>query len=226
MHVWIWPVVFPWSHPISPRRSMAKYPPNTFSKMVQSWCKLTVVYFITELPTKRHCGDGYPKQIQAGIGQVDHEEPHCRDSGPSKRNQQEGSLATKNEDLQTQWDDGCSVFISNLSFSLQEPEEQLRNTFQTCGTIKQVRPVFSGRGTFRGYCYVQFQDPLAVAAALKLDRQELDGRPMFVSPCIDKKKNQDFKVSLLDSRNCVVNWMRKKMFPIWAYYRIVKTQNI
>uniref|UniRef100_A0A673GQ77 Spliceosome associated factor 3, U4/U6 recycling protein n=1 Tax=Sinocyclocheilus rhinocerous TaxID=307959 RepID=A0A673GQ77_9TELE len=39
-----------------------------------------------------------------------------------------------------------------------------------------------------------FEDRLAVPEALKLDRQEVDGRPMYVSPCVDKNKNPDFKV--------------------------------
>uniref|UniRef100_A0A8C1MED9 Spliceosome associated factor 3, U4/U6 recycling protein n=1 Tax=Cyprinus carpio TaxID=7962 RepID=A0A8C1MED9_CYPCA len=41
---------------------------------------------------------------------------------------------------------------------------------------------------------VFFEDRLAVPEALKLDRKEVDGRPMYVSPCVDKNKNPDFKV--------------------------------
>lgn len=87
-----------------------------------------------------------------------------------------------------------SVFVSNLAFSLVNPEDRLKAAFGSCGTVAQVRPVFSAKGAFRGYCYVQFEDELAAQEALKLDRQEVDGRPMFVSPCVDKSKNPDFKV--------------------------------
>ncbi|TSW89613.1 Squamous cell carcinoma antigen recognized by T-cells 3 [Bagarius yarrelli] len=90
--------------------------------------------------------------------------------------------------------DSNSVFVSNLAFNLEDPEGKIKSTFGSCGTVVQVRPVFSVKGAFRGYCYVQFQDELAAREALKLDRQEVDGRPMFVSPCIDKSKNPDFKV--------------------------------
>lgn len=90
--------------------------------------------------------------------------------------------------------DEASVFVSNLSFNLEDPEGKLRTLFQGCGTIEQVRPVFAAKGVFRGYCYVQFEDRLAVSEALKLDRKEVDGRPMYVSPCVDKNKNPDFKV--------------------------------
>uniref|UniRef100_A0A8C2A4A6 Spliceosome associated factor 3, U4/U6 recycling protein n=1 Tax=Cyprinus carpio TaxID=7962 RepID=A0A8C2A4A6_CYPCA len=90
-------------------------------------------------------------------------------------------------------DENC-VFVSNLAFNLDDPEGKLRALFQGCGTVQQVRPVFSMNGVFRGYCYVQFEDRLAVPEALKLDRKEVDGRPMYVSPCVDKNKNPDFKV--------------------------------
>uniref|UniRef100_A0AAQ5XZ31 RRM domain-containing protein n=1 Tax=Amphiprion ocellaris TaxID=80972 RepID=A0AAQ5XZ31_AMPOC len=90
--------------------------------------------------------------------------------------------------------DNTSVFISNLAYTLEEPESKLRTLFETCGPITQIRPVFSNKGTFKGYCYVQFESPVSVPEALKLDRREVEGRPMFVSPCVDKNKNPDFKV--------------------------------
>lgn len=90
--------------------------------------------------------------------------------------------------------DNCSVFISNLAYTLEEPEAKLRSLFETCGPIKQVRPVFNNKSTFKGYGYVQFESPMSVSEALKLDRKEVEGRPMFVSPCVDKSKNPDFKV--------------------------------
>ncbi|XP_046872792.1 squamous cell carcinoma antigen recognized by T-cells 3 isoform X1 [Hypomesus transpacificus] len=90
--------------------------------------------------------------------------------------------------------DDCSVFVSNLAYTLAEPEARLREQFHPCGPISQVRLVFAGNGTFRGYGYVQFEGRASVAEALKLDRKLVNGRPMFVSPCVDKSKNPDFKV--------------------------------
>ncbi|XP_062873826.1 squamous cell carcinoma antigen recognized by T-cells 3 [Trichomycterus rosablanca] len=90
--------------------------------------------------------------------------------------------------------DSNSVFVSNLSFDLDDPEGKMKEAFGSCGTVVQVRLVYAATGTFRGYCYVQFEDELAAREALKLDRQKVDGRPMFVSPCVDKSKNPDFKV--------------------------------
>uniref|UniRef100_A0A8C3AMJ5 Spliceosome associated factor 3, U4/U6 recycling protein n=1 Tax=Cyclopterus lumpus TaxID=8103 RepID=A0A8C3AMJ5_CYCLU len=90
--------------------------------------------------------------------------------------------------------DNSSVFISNLAYTLEEPEAKLRTQFETCGPVKQIRPVFGTKGNFKGYCYVQFESTVSVAEALKLDRREVEGRPMFVSPCVDKNKNPDFKM--------------------------------
>lgn len=107
----------------------------------------------------------------------------------------DGDAAEKqNDDKSELRDDCCSVFISNLAFTLQEPEATLKALFESCGSIAQVRPIFGHRGVFRGYCYVQFESPASVTEALKLDRREVEGRPMFVSPCVDKNKNPDFKV--------------------------------
>lgn len=90
--------------------------------------------------------------------------------------------------------DNSSVFISNLAYTLEEPEAKLRTLFETCGPINQIRLVFSNKGNFKGYGYVQFESTVSVPEALKLDRREVEGRPMFVSPCVDKNKNPDFKV--------------------------------
>uniref|UniRef100_A0A4W5M8F6 Spliceosome associated factor 3, U4/U6 recycling protein n=1 Tax=Hucho hucho TaxID=62062 RepID=A0A4W5M8F6_9TELE len=89
--------------------------------------------------------------------------------------------------------DDCSVFISNLAFSMEDPEKRLKELFESCGPVQSVRPVYAAKG-FRGYCYVQFEGKTFVPEALKMDRREVDGRPMFVSPCVDKNKNPDFKV--------------------------------
>ncbi|KAI6076204.1 Squamous cell carcinoma antigen recognized by T-cells 3 [Aix galericulata] len=76
----------------------------------------------------------------------------------------------------------------------EEPEVKLKELFESCGEVEQIRPVFSNKGTFRGYCYVEFKDEKSALQALGLDRKVVEGRPMFVSPCVDKNKNPDFKV--------------------------------
>ncbi|XP_052023807.1 squamous cell carcinoma antigen recognized by T-cells 3 isoform X3 [Apodemus sylvaticus] len=90
--------------------------------------------------------------------------------------------------------DSVTVFVSNLPYSIEEPEEKLRPLFEACGEVVQIRPIFSNRGDFRGYCYVEFKEEKSARQALELDRKNVEGRPMFVSPCVDKSKNPDFKV--------------------------------
>lgn len=95
--------------------------------------------------------------------------------------------------------DSITVFVSNLPYSMGEPEAQLRPLFEACGEVAEIRPIFSNRGDFRGYCYVEFKEEKSALQALELDRKNVEGRPMFVSPCVDKSKNPDFKVGLCKS---------------------------
>lgn len=120
-----------------------------------------------------------------------------RNAPPVAKKAQQGAVSAgqrRSDDNPELRNDDNSVFISNLSYTLEEPEAKLRTLFETCGPLKNIRPVFSNKGTFKGYCYVQFESAVSVPEALKLDRQEVEGRPMFVSPCVDKNRNPDFKV--------------------------------
>ncbi|XP_044137317.1 squamous cell carcinoma antigen recognized by T-cells 3 [Bufo gargarizans] len=90
--------------------------------------------------------------------------------------------------------ENITVFVSNLPYNLPDPEQQLRKVFSGCGEISQVRVVYNNNGTFRGYCYVEFTEEKNALDALTMDRHVFKGRPMYVSPCVDKNKNPDFKV--------------------------------
>lgn len=92
-----------------------------------------------------------------------------------------------------------TVFVSNLSYNMAEPEAKLHGLFTSCGEVCDVRAIYSNKGTFRGYCYVEFRDERSALQAFELDRTIVEGRPMFVSPYVDKSKNPDFKVPLLPS---------------------------
>ncbi|XP_004636339.1 squamous cell carcinoma antigen recognized by T-cells 3 isoform X2 [Octodon degus] len=114
---------------------------------------------------------------------------------PSK--QKEKAAALKRDMPKVSHDsskDSITVFLSNLPYSMGEPEVKLRPLFEACGEVAEIRPIFSNRGDFRGYCYVEFKDEKSALQALELDRKNVEGRPMFVSPCVDKSKNPDFKV--------------------------------
>lgn len=166
-----------------------------------------------ELPSKRLRGEedvgstATEELMETESGLFGRRAPPPRKSEPPgfRKNQQGLSEALRlpQDESKEQRKDENSVFVSNLAFNMEDPEGKLRTLFQGCGTVQQVRPVFTPKGVFRGYCYVQFEDRLAVPEALKLDRQEVDGRPMYVSPCVDKNKNPDFKVS----RMCTAEFM-------------------
>lgn len=108
-------------------------------------------------------------------------------------------VATRNKVLHDNSKDDLTVFVSNLAYSMHDPEDRIKEIFASFGQIADIRLVYSNRGHFRGYCYVEFKEKEAAINALKLDRQELEGRPMFISPCVDKAKNPEFKVTLLIS---------------------------
>ncbi|XP_054466241.1 squamous cell carcinoma antigen recognized by T-cells 3 [Anoplopoma fimbria] len=153
--------------------------------------------------TKRHRGNGdqtREEHMETESGLFGRNAPPGYKPGPpgAKRAQQRAAATghkPNDDDVKPELrNDKSSVFISNLAYTLEEPEAKLRTLFETCGPIDQIRPVFSTKGAFKGYCYVQFESTVSVAEALKLDRREVDGRPMFVSPCVDKNKNPDFKV--------------------------------
>ncbi|XP_062890196.1 squamous cell carcinoma antigen recognized by T-cells 3 [Mobula hypostoma] len=107
---------------------------------------------------------------------------------------QKAVAATRNKVLHDNSKDDLTVFVSNLAYSMPSPEERMKEIFESFGQIADIRPVYSNRGHFRGYCYVEFKEKVAAANALTVDRRELEGRPMFVSPCVDKAKNPEFKV--------------------------------
>uniref|UniRef100_A0A671N6G1 Squamous cell carcinoma antigen recognized by T-cells 3-like n=1 Tax=Sinocyclocheilus anshuiensis TaxID=1608454 RepID=A0A671N6G1_9TELE len=156
-----------------------------------------------ELPSKRLRGEedfgstATEELMETESGLFGRRAPPRKTEPPGFRKNQQGSSEAPRQPQDVSKEprkDENSVFVSNLAFNLDDPDGKLRTLFQGCGTVQQVRPVFSMKGVFRGYCYVQFEDRLAVPEALKLDRQEVDGRPMYVSPCVDKNKNPDFKV--------------------------------
>ncbi|XP_029295077.1 spliceosome associated factor 3, U4/U6 recycling protein [Cottoperca gobio] len=149
---------------------------------------------------KRHRGNGdhaSEEYMETETGRFGRNAPPgYKPAQHGNKRAQQGSAAaqTQNDEKPELRNDNSSVFISNLAYTLEEPEAKLRSLLETCGPIKQVRPVFGTKGTFKGYGYVQFESTASVSEALKLDRQEVEGRPMFVSPCVDKNKNPDFKV--------------------------------
>ncbi|XP_030815076.1 squamous cell carcinoma antigen recognized by T-cells 3 isoform X2 [Camarhynchus parvulus] len=149
-----------------------------------------------ELPSKRHRGEGdgmLPEEdMEVETGLFGRSEKPDGPAAPKEK------ASTSRKDIPKVFHDSSkdkvTVFVSNLSYTMAEPEAKLRELFGSCGEVVEVRAVFNNKGTFRGYCYVQFGEEEAARQALALDRTAVEGRPMFVSPCVDKNKNPDFKV--------------------------------
>ncbi|NXM36323.1 SART3 protein, partial [Oxyruncus cristatus] len=151
-----------------------------------------------ELPSKRHRGEGdgvLPEEdMEVETGLFGRSAP-AKPDGPANPKEK---ASTSRKDIPKVFHDSSkdkvTVFVSNLAYTMAEPEAKLRELFGSCGEVAEIRPVFSNKGTFRGYCYVQFKEEESAVQALGLDRTAVEGRPMFVSPCVDKNKNPDFKV--------------------------------
>ncbi|XP_006640406.1 squamous cell carcinoma antigen recognized by T-cells 3 [Lepisosteus oculatus] len=153
----------------------------------------------SEQPMKKHKGEGDQGFRDAGEEAMETETGLFGRKAPLAKTSEVSAgkkpqVAAAKQGNQDKRNDRKSVFVSNLAFTLEDPETKIRDFFERCGPVEEVRPVYKQNGTFRGYCYVQFEDQKTVPEALKLDRQEMDGRPMFVSPCVDKSKNPNFKV--------------------------------
>ncbi|CAM5101434.1 unnamed protein product [Natator depressus] len=154
-----------------------------------------------EQPSKRHKGDGDSTHAEEEVEDMEIETGLFGRSTPARpavsSKQKEKAPASRKEAPRVLHDsakDNVTVFVSNLSYSMADPEVKLKELFESCGEVVEIRPIFSNRGTFRGYCYVEFIDEKSALQALGLDRRIVEGRPMFVSPCVDKNKNPDFKV--------------------------------
>ncbi|KFW01202.1 Squamous cell carcinoma antigen recognized by T-cells 3, partial [Eurypyga helias] len=151
-----------------------------------------------EQPSKRHKGDGDSVLLEEDMEVETGLFGRSRPEQPDRPANQKEKASTSRKDipkvLHDSSKDKVTVFVSNLSYNMADPKGKLKELFESCGEVAEIRPVFSNKGTFRGYCYVEFKEEKSALQALGLDRKVVEGRPMFVSPCVDKNKNPDFKV--------------------------------
>ncbi|EJW74074.1 hypothetical protein WUBG_15018, partial [Wuchereria bancrofti] len=94
-----------------------------------------------------------------------------------------------------------TVFVSNLDFKL--PTERLKEIFPNA---KEIRLVYRGMSKLhKGFGYIDFSTEPEARNALKMDRTQIDGRPLYVSEYKphDKGKNAEFRYSTGLERNKV-----------------------
>lgn len=89
--------------------------------------------------------------------------------------------------------DHRTVFLSNLDYNVVGKD--VLPTFSDCGEVDNFRLVKDFRGRSKGFGYLVFTDPSSVALALKKDRTPLGTRPLFVSRCNPKNRENAFKFS-------------------------------
>lgn len=72
-----------------------------------------------------------------------------------------------------------TVMIKNLDYSISESE--LAQMFKPCGDIRSIRMVYHSKlNHFKGFAFIDFENPESVKLALHLNGKELRGRKMIV----------------------------------------------
>jgi len=80
-----------------------------------------------------------------------------------------------------------TIFVGNLNFSTTE--DALRDYFEDCGGIKDVRVNTKPDGSSKGFAHIEFNDERAAQKALKRNDEKLEGRRLKVD-LAQGRKNQ------------------------------------
>lgn len=75
--------------------------------------------------------------------------------------------------------DARSIYVGNVDYAVTPEELQLH--FQSCGTVNRVTILTDRHGAPKGFAYVEFLEPEAVANALLLNESELHARQIKVT---------------------------------------------
>ncbi|CAM1329282.1 SART3 (predicted) [Pycnogonum litorale] len=114
--------------------------------------------------------------------------PGYKREQPDEKKIKKSDTEDKTEE-QTFHDNDKTVFLSNLAYMLDE--ETIKDFFRSVGTVADLRLVKDFHGRSRGYAYLEFQTTTEAEMALKMDRQLINGRPVFVSRCQSEKLKSD-----------------------------------
>merc|ERR1712032_719294 len=85
-----------------------------------------------------------------------------------------------------------TIFVGNLSFKTDE--DSIRDFFDDCGSIEDVRIAYTQEGKVKGFCHVEFDSIGSAAKAMKKNGQEFNGRDLridFSSERKDRGGNRD-----------------------------------
>ena len=97
-----------------------------------------------------------------------------------------------------------SVFVGNLSF--KSNEDGLKNFFDDCGNIIDIRICKNESGKSRGFAHVDFENEESVENAINKTGYKLDGRELRIEKTITKSNNNN-----KNNNNNEKNWNNKNL---------------
>lgn len=104
---------------------------------------------------------------------------------------------------------GCkTIFIRNLPYDATEDE--VGNHFRRYGRIEQIRFAYNyANKKFKGFAYIDFENPAAVPEALLLNGKMIRGRPMEIDFCTTYAR-KGYKMNMSDDGNKMYNQSAKR----------------
>jgi len=110
--------------------------------------------------------------------------------------------------VQKEFGRSTSIFVGNLPYEAEEDE--VRKHFLACGDIKSVRIVHDkNTGRCVGIGYIEFADKNAREAAVQMNNQEFNGRPLRIARVL--RKNDKRKRVSEKGNSRLLRGQRRKM---------------
>lgn len=107
--------------------------------------------------------------------------------------------------------DCTTAFVKNLPYNVTE--NMVREKFNTCGDINQLRFVYEPNSTkFKGFCYIDFKEHKGLLKALKLNGIFFEGRKLYVDYEQGKPKGNYKNTDEYRSGSSEVLYLNKKRY--------------
>jgi len=73
------------------------------------------------------------------------------------------------------------IRLGNLAFALEGKEDEIKDTFGSCGEIKNVEMITRKDGSFAGVALIEFEDKAGAAKAIERDGEEFYSRNLKIT---------------------------------------------
>ncbi len=80
------------------------------------------------------------------------------------------------------------IYVGNLPY--QATEEDVKKYFASAGEVTEVTIPRNDRGQSKGFGFVSFAERAGVDAALAMDGQQMDGRPLRINEARPREERQ------------------------------------